>query len=301
MTFLTRDTLRGLAVYALLCIPVHYFLRWYRPQLEGVLPTALLALPLTMALGYVVGARQHLREERLILDATRQTVFRDGARVVAVGPVTPLREAVKSPFTGKECVAYRYVIDREDTSGDGPPTRIRDYWGMALCPCSIETPSGPVRILGWPSLETYVEVLEDKAPADAYVRSTTFRHPTSAVERFGSLKEPYEVESDQFHDDVCANEAHDSAGWHVEVPELTDRDVSEWRVDVGQAVFATGIYSATLKALLPSGIDAQRLRLSTFTPELWASENRDQAYTYLGWGAAFAVVTVVSALATRWC
>jgi hypothetical protein len=267
----------------------------------GPLSTSLLAVPLTMAVGYVVAARQHLHEERRVLDATRQTVFRDGQRVVAVGPITPLGEALKGPFTGKECVAYRYLIDREEKNADGPPSRIRDYWGMALCPCSIETASGPVRILGWPSLETYVDVLEDKTPADAYVRATAFRHPATKTERLGSLEEPYEAESDQFHDDVCADGTHDDARWHAEVPDFKGRDVSEWRVEIGQVVCATGTYSAALKALMPSGSGTLRLRLSTFTPELWASENRDQAYTYLGWGAFFAVVSVAGALATRWC
>ena len=143
--------------------------------------------------------------------------------------------------------------------------------------------------------------MEDKSTADAYVRSTTFRHPGSNAERLGSLQEPTETESDRFQDDVCANRSHDDAGWHAESPDFKGRDVSEWRVEAGQVVCAAGTYSAALKALVPSGAGPLRLRLSTFTPELWASENRDQAYTYIRWGAFFGALTVAAALASRWC
>jgi hypothetical protein len=298
---MARDSLRLLALYAAACGAAWFFLRWYQPQVAGALSTALLAVPLTMAAGYVVAARGHLQEERRVLGSARETVFRDGERVVVRGPITPLREPLKSPFTGRDCVAYRYVIDREERNVDGPPSRIRDYWGLALCPSAVETPSGPVRILGWPSLETLVDVMQDKARAEAYVRATTFRHPGTNAERLGSIADPQETESDQFRDDACADRSHDSAGWHRETPDFTGRDVSEWRVEVGQVVCATGTYTARLGALLPGGSGPSRLRLSTFTPELWASENRDTAYTYLLWGAAFAVLAVACALATRWC
>ena len=270
--------------------------------MAGALSTALLAVPLTMAAGYVVAAREHLHEQRRVLGAARETVLRDGERVVVRGPITPLREPLKSPFTGHDCVAYRYVVDARKKNLDGPPSRIRDYWGLALCPCAIETPAGPVRILGWP------------VPGDAGGRDAgqvSERTPTSAPPRSAireptpngwvpspRLRRPSRTSSVTTRAPIGATTAPPGIGKCRTSRAVTSASgVSRWV----RSCCATGTYSAALQALLPGGSGSSRLRLSTFTPELWASENRDSAYTYLRWGAVFAVVAVASALATRWC
>jgi hypothetical protein len=180
---------------------------------------------------------------------------------------------------------------------------VRDYWGFGVCPCAIETPSGPLRMLGYPSLETFVDILlpDQIQRADAYVRATSFRHPADIADRQGMLVEPFDVESDTFLDDVCCDPQHVRAAGRRELPDFSGRQFSERHVPVGATVCAAGLYSAAQKALVPSGEGVQRLRLSTFSPELWASENRDQAYTYFRWGAFFGVVSIAAALASRWC
>ena len=215
-------TLLGIAgLYGTATAASFLFLRWYRPSLigdAGVMPVALVALPLAASLGYLLGSRRYVQEERLLLRSIERPVFEDGQRGVAIGRIEPLGALVRSPFTGKDCVAYQYEIDHAARGAKGRRIRVRDYWGMAVSPGQVLTPAGPVRILGYARLEAFPEELDDDAygAAEAYVRSTLFRHPTSPGERLGSLAEPLSTESDSFRDDICADPTH--VGAWPEVP-----------------------------------------------------------------------------------
>jgi hypothetical protein len=132
------------------------------------------------------------------------------------------------------------------------------------------------------------------------VASASFRHPASPGERLGSLAEPLSTESDTFGDDICADESH----LHLQRgggAELRKLRLLERRLHVGAAVCAAGCYSAARKALVPSGAGSKQLRISTFTPENWAAENRGWGRTYIRWGVGFGIFSIACALATRWC
>jgi len=305
---LLRAAGRLACLYGLVYVASYLFLRWYRSDAIGLdfgWTAGLLALPFAAALGYVVGARQYLSEERLLLRSIERPAFQDGQRVVAIGPIVPLAEALRSPLAGRECVAYEYQIDHEGRDQDHRLVRVRDYWGMAVCPTAIDTPAGRVRILGYTRLEAPFGILEGEEAfraAEEYVRSTPFRHPTDPGERRGSLAEPLDAESDRFRDDLCANPDHVGiTSLRGEDADLRGLRLTERHIDVGQTVCAAGCYSAEMKALVPTTSGPKRLRITTISPELWVSENRDWAYTYLRWGAVFAVVGVACALSTRWC
>jgi hypothetical protein len=304
---LLRATLRLGLLYGAVYAAVYFFLRWYRADAMffayGWI-AGWVAIPRACAVGYVAGSRHYFGEERILLRSIEQPVFKDGERVVASGPIVPLAEPLRSPLGGRACVAYEYQIDHEGTDVDNRPTRVRDYWGMAVCPSAIETPAGRVRMLGYARAEAPFDILEGEEAfraAEEYVRSTPFRHPAHVGERLGSLAEPLDTESDSFRDDICANPSHSGLTLRGEEADLRGLRLSERLLEAGQEVCAAGTYSARLEALVPTTSGARRLRITTYSARQWAADNRDWAYRYLRWGALFAVVGLASALATRWC
>jgi hypothetical protein len=292
-------TLRLLALYAGVAYATYVFLHWYRPALElGTWTIGLLALPLSCGLGYLAGSRHYLEEARLVLESKDRPRLVDGQRVVVTGPVEALDVLVRSPIAQKDCVAYQYLIDHEVKHPGEPPTRVRDYWGMSMVPWQVRTPAGAVRILGYANLEAFPEDVEPEQAypaAEAYLRRTSFRRPVSAGERLGSLAEPLTTESDTFHDDICAELSQPSR------EELRKLQVSERCLTVGQTVCAAGQYSAAKQALVPTTNGVKQLRISTYSPELWASENTDWAKTYVRWGTGFLILGCACVLGTRWC
>jgi hypothetical protein len=298
---------RMAALYGAVWAACHVFVNWYAPAPAGQgngWTVVLLAIPFSAAIGYISSARRYLNEEKLLLRSVAQPVLRDGTRVVAMGTLVPLGETLRSPLGGRECVAYEYELDHQGTDANNQPTRVRDYWGMGRCPAAIETPAGRIRILGYARLESGFDVLEapeDYRRAEEYVRATAFRHPSRAGERLGSLAEPFDTESDRFRDDLCANPSHREVSLRGEDADVRPLRLNERRLEAGDAVCAAGTYSADKQALVPTTSGPEQLRISSYSPQQWASENRDWAYTYLRWGAVFAVVGVFGALATRWC
>ena len=158
MDYRTIRTLLGVVgLYATAAAAAYLFLRWYRPSpLDDVsMSAALLGLPLAASLGYLFGSRGYFQEAGLILRSVAQPSLEDGKRVVAVGRIEALGPPLKGPFTGTECVAYQYDIDHEGRTARqrNRRIRVRDYWGMAVCPYQIRTAAGPVRILAYARLE----------------------------------------------------------------------------------------------------------------------------------------------------
>jgi hypothetical protein len=298
---------RMLGLYAAAWAGCHLFLRWYAPAPVGQdngWTAVLLALPFSAAVGYLSGARRYLSEEKLLLRSVSQPVLQDGKRVVAMGTLVPLGDTLRAPLSGRECVAYEYQIEHDGTDANHQPIPVRDYWGMGRSPAAIDTPAGPIRILGYARIEEGFDVLQgedDYRRAEAYVRATAFRHPDRGGERAGSLAEPFDTESDRFLDDLCADPAHTGVSLKGEETDVRRLRLTERRLEPGTAVCAAGRYSAGQQALVPTTSGPQPLRISSYSPQQWASENRDWAYTYLRWGAVFAVVGVFGALATRWC
>lgn len=292
-TALVRIVLFYLAV----CAALYYFLRWYHPpdpiNDSTAWTAALIALPLAAGLGYLVGARPYLKEERLIRAAWRP-VLKDGERAIVVGPIEALAEPLKSPLGGTACVAYAYAIDHEGTHADSNPIRVRDYWGTALSPCAVQTREGPVHILGYPSLELSADVLEGEEAyraAEAYVRSTHFERYGGFGERLDQIGGPLGEVSDTFVEDFCTERAQER--------KLSELQLNERCVRVGQEVCAAGYYDAAKRGLVARGMKG--VRLTTASPELWASENRGWFRTYVGWGTGLTLLAIAAALATRWC
>jgi hypothetical protein len=302
-----RALLGVVGLYAAAAAACHAFLRWYRPQqLDDVtLAAGLLGLPLAASIGFLWGSRGYFQEARLILRSVAQPSLEDGKRVVVVGRIEALGPTLRAPFTGTRCVAYQYEIDHVGTlpRQRNRMIRVRDYWGMAVCPWHVRTAAGPVRMLAYARIEAPPDIpTEDEAyrAAEAHLASTSFRHPASPGERMGSLAEPLSTESDTFGDDICADDAH----LHLERgrgAELRKLRILERRLHVGEAVCAAGVYSAARQALVPSGAGSKPLRISTYGPEIWAADNLGWGRTYILWGVGLGIFSIGCALATRWC
>ena len=95
---------------------------------------------------------------------------KDGRLEAASGRVRALGAPLEAPFTGRACVAYEYDVKNPDAERS-------DFAGVALAPCAIDTPRGPVRILGWSMLDEFPKALQeeiDRARGLSYLRRVPF-------------------------------------------------------------------------------------------------------------------------------
>ena len=303
-TLVSRTVVRLATGYLVCAAPAFVFLRGYLGEPDVYGRAALVALPLAIAVMYVLTARGCLAEEKLLLGAIERPVLKDGERVAATGPVEALGPLLTSPFSRHPCVVYQYRIYHIVHHPGHPPREVQDFWGMAVTPHQILTPAGGVRVRGYARLEGGATVFadEDEAyrAAQAWLDSTAFRHPASAGERYGSLAEPIDTEADTFRDDVRSKPETLDLEQRVRSTGRREYIVTEQRLDVGQTVCAMGEYSAEKQALVPSRSGIRQLRISTASPQLWAASSREEAGTMYRWAAGFAVVGLAAALALRW-
>jgi hypothetical protein len=166
------------------------------PRLDSVAGTVVLSLivaTFTVAfLGAVVALPMAVRDALAIGSALTGAPFEDGKHAAAVGPLRPLGRPLRSPFEGTPCVAYSYAVERARNDDDGG--RVADYRGLALAPAAIAAPQGPIRLLGYPNLDSFpARSPSDPASlqrAEAYLASASFEpigSASSIVSDFGKL------------------------------------------------------------------------------------------------------------------
>ncbi len=166
-----------------------YFLLCLRPPFPTLLlfaDGAEVAAPIAgffmwFAVLYVLYARQNEAD----IASLQKRGLRDGERALVCGEARPLGPLLTAPFSGEECVGYRYTVTHR-TSGSGHSTKWTDYEGYALTPFAIRSPLGDVRILAEADKELFYELpREDLGDASeragAYLGTADFGETVTSV------------------------------------------------------------------------------------------------------------------------
>ena len=162
---------------------------------------------------------------------------KNGRLEAATGRVHALGTPLTAPFTGRACVAYAYDVKN-------PEAERSDFAGVALAPCAIDTPRGPVRILGWAQLDEFPKAVPeeiDRARGLAYLKGATFENLglTSVLTFFknlvadqdGTIRKDMRIENSQ--------------------PDLEGRHIEEQIVPEGSTVTVLGIWSEEQRGFAP--------------------------------------------------
>jgi hypothetical protein len=158
----------------------------------------------------------------------------DGETMAVVGTVEAEAQALTSPLSGVQCVAYKYEVRRGESLL---------FEGFALAPCSIFTQHGKIRILAQPDLQlTPREVLRGDAVPQftEYIKHAKFHEPS--LGDFRTMFAEMHAETDHIRRDNRMT-GDDGAIKHA--------SFKEWTLVPGQRVFATGCYSAQRNGLVP--------------------------------------------------
>jgi hypothetical protein len=237
----------------------------FAPRLDSTFGSAVLSLVVatfTVAfLGSIVALPMAARDASAIWRGLGGAPFEDGKQAAAVGPLRPLGRPLRSPFEGTPCVAYTYAIERARGGDDGG--RIADYSGLGLTPAVVLAPQGPIRLLGYPNLDSFpARAPSDSASfqrAEAHLASAPFEAiggVTSIATDFGKLmavftghesdvRKDYRLPSasgppDPDDRDESAPQSGVAVSWLLS----SGYSLSETCVPVEAPVCAIGIYSA---------------------------------------------------------
>lgn len=191
----------------------------------------------------------------------------DGKTMAAYGSILPLGKPLESPFTHRKAVVYSYEIEHERSSSDGTTT-VKDYSGLALTPCAISTPYGPIRLLGFPQLEGFgKEYVSELDNARQYIAQTQFEEMkglnVGAI--YHAVKDVITEADGDLRKDWCIGR----------VEELDeDHTLREEVVPAGEQVCAIGMYSSADNGLIPSRSDGTPPRLVRGDPNAVAGTLR---------------------------
>ena len=211
----------------------------------------------TVGLGGISNLIFVRRDTRAFRRAARHEPFADGTIVVAAGPIRPSGLPLTSPFSRRPCVAYEYDVMRpsQSTSSDGDGAGA-DLAGFAMGASTIETPSGGVRLLGFPMLDEFPKTRTPGRELADRVRAYAASAPFERLTGLAKLRMFSELDDALADDDGIVRK--DFRLTDDPIP-YEQRRISERVVDVGQQVCAVGYYDAAKRALVPRGATVNRL------------------------------------------
>ncbi|PQO33059.1 hypothetical protein [Blastopirellula marina] len=260
---------------------------------ESLIFGAVAGVIVFFCIGALENAWRAFSDWKLVSRAQFGSQLYDGYKTAVAGPIRPEGEPLTAPFSGKPCVICEYDIARRQssTSDDGKDTSGSDYAGFMMTPSKIDTRSGEVRLLGYPSLEDIPEqnIVSSDSVSNArkFLASTQFEDRSglkivSVLSVFGELWAdddgkvekhmrlrsvpteeilPPGLEANIVSLDdeaIAADEPHDDQE-ELEDDEQTEAGrvfspnpkLVEKRVEVGETVVVFGIYDEMRRGLLP--------------------------------------------------
>ncbi|HEV7920061.1 MAG TPA: ankyrin repeat domain-containing protein [Thermoanaerobaculia bacterium] len=240
----------------------------------------------SLGLGAVWTARQAGRDAKRAEAAVRGESYaapQDGETLAAYGTIRALGKPLITPFTHKPAVMYSYDIEHMEKRANSQWEPVKDYSGMALTPSAIDTPYGPVRLLGYPELEGFEKASydtdEELDNARAYIRSTTFARMT-----VGKI---YREVKDLMTDDDGEMRKDFEIG--TSDPELPDNTLKEEIIENGEQVCAIGRWSQQRGGLLPDR-EGGLVRVVRGTPQEVVAKLRAKRTSSMAIGLALAII-----------
>jgi hypothetical protein len=169
---------------------------------------------------------------------------KDGEAITAVGRIRAVGPPLTAPFSGKPAVLYMYDVKHVRTVGRDV-SFVEDYSGFAQTPSVIDSPHGPIRLLGIPLLERFDnERLESESAlqnATAWIANTQFVEMTGLVTAFRELKNLTTDDDGQARKDWRINDS----------PDLRNKQLYEQVVAPGEQVCVIGRFSAEKGGVIP--------------------------------------------------
>ncbi|HQQ77160.1 MAG TPA: hypothetical protein PLB01_07375 [Thermoanaerobaculia bacterium] len=258
----------------LACTGVYGWLAWTKTR--EMVPAAVVGFLggtfAAMLVGSVAGLVTGGTDREALKRAVAGEPPKDGRLEAASGRVRPLGAPLEAPFTGRACVAYEYDVKN-------PSAERSDFAGVALAPCAIDSPRGPVRILGWSMLDEFPKALQeeiDPARGLAYLRSTTFE-PLGLVNALSFFKNLVTDQDGSIRKDMRIADSE---------PDLEGKRIEEKVVPVGSTVTVLGIWSEAERGIAP-GSSAMLNRLYPVSPSSVLLDLRGSALKTFGIALVF--------------
>jgi hypothetical protein len=238
----------------------YYFLTKGRLDwpLSALVPGFFAALVAGSGIGYGPDIPVSLRHARHIARAMSGAPREDGAVVAVTGSIEPIGPALKTPFTDRDCVAYRYKAVRGI------------FTGVALAPCGIRTSTGLVRLLGFPQLDGFpLENVDDPVAIQngiGYLENESivrgkFQAADLFVDDNGAIRKDHLNKVSIVRGVRGKNQAaylfkSERGKLSMQVGERADLALQllEQYVGVGESVCAVGRYSAAAGGLIPDEV-----------------------------------------------
>lgn len=134
------------------------------------------------SIGSIINARIARRDWKLA-SASQSGLPLVDRRIVAVsGTIHPIEKPLIAPFSGKECVLCEYDLGRAADTSKGQNSAGSDFVGFLMTPCVIRSQQGDVKLLGFPVLEGYPDLVCDGflAASNGYqfLKGTEFENRT---------------------------------------------------------------------------------------------------------------------------
>ena len=111
----------------------------------------------TCCIGALDKGRVAWRDISYVAHASHGMRMEEGREVAVCGPIHPLGEPLRAPFSHVPCVMCEYDVlsrrrtkSRSSTTTENPGS---DFAGFLMVPCAVRTPLGDVKILGFPQLD----------------------------------------------------------------------------------------------------------------------------------------------------
>jgi hypothetical protein len=198
---------------------------------------ALMAFLVGFGLAMMKGALSATRDRRALERFRRGERPRDGEFAAVAGEIRPAFEPLHAPFSGRECVIYRYDVGPHR---GGTASLARHYLGFAFARCAIHTPYGTFALGSFPLLNGFADEHGDADRAQEYVDATTFEELSDEL-TLAKLALELPHQPPPLRLDWCLGKAPES---------VRGGEAKEAIVASGATVTAYGRYSSATNALV---------------------------------------------------
>jgi hypothetical protein len=256
---------------------------WYRTADTGFATLAgfIGAVPLWLAVAYLISIPGRIRDWILIRRAARGAPEQDGKRTAVLGTLRALRETLRAPFSDTPCVAYTYAVDTigEDTPGGS-------FNGSAMAPAAVHTRFGDFRLLAMPDFEEHPRLLTG---SDVMSKAKRFFEATEFTQGTRVFNAPLDTHGGYRHDRAIGTSA----------PNFERSAYKELVFAPGEPVCVIGAYDSARRGLVPDPKAAfLGLVLKRGTEQSIASRAARAPFTALIGAAFFTAIFAVAALWT---